>query len=153
MKKPLCTLFAALVAVTFGTAALFADEAETRRQDFIKGFEQLMKNTQEGLAKPVTKETFTKDGMQAGAILLTRIFKKEEFDGRLPVVAKMGEVRFKKMVHPGDTIFLEVKFKDRMAGAYFLDAKVTTGGKTSAQFDIVCALTKLHEGPPEASFF
>jgi len=83
--------------------------------------------------------------MQAGAILLTRIFKDEELGGRLPVVAKMGEVRFKKMVHPGDTLFLEVKFKDKMAGAYFLHAKITVGGKTAAQFDIACALTKLPE--------
>ena len=81
--------------------------------------------------------------MQAGAILLTRIFQDEDFRGRVPVVAKMGEVRFKQMVRPGDTIFLDVKFKNKMAGAYFLHAKVTVNGKTSAQFDIVCALTQL----------
>jgi len=64
MKKLFCTLFVALVALTCGTAALFAnDEAETRRQAFVEGFEQLMKNTEEGLAKPVVKEeTLSKDG-------------------------------------------------------------------------------------------
>ena len=80
--------------------------------------------------------------MQAGAILLTRIFKDEELNGRLPVVAKMGEVRFKKIVRPGDTLFLEVKFKNKLAGIYLLHAKVTVDGKTSAQFDIACALTE-----------
>jgi 3-hydroxyacyl-[acyl-carrier-protein] dehydratase len=85
-------------------------------------------------------------GMQAGAILLTRIFKDEEIGGRLPVVAKMGEVRFKRMVRPGDTLFLEVKFKDRMAGAYFLHVKIIVDGKTSAQFDVACALTEMPEG-------
>jgi len=83
--------------------------------------------------------------MQAGAILLTRIFKDEDVSGRLPVVAKMGEVRFKKVVHPGDTLMLEVKFKNKMAGAYFLHAKVTVDGKTAAQFEMACALTKLTE--------
>ena len=78
--------------------------------------------------------------MQAGAILLTRIFKDEALDGRSPVVAKMGEVRFKQMVRPGDTLLLEVKFKNKMAGIYLLHAKVTVGGKTAAQFDIACAL-------------
>ena len=78
--------------------------------------------------------------MQAGAILLTRIFKDEDMGGRLPVVAKMGKVRFREMVRPGDTLFLEVKFKDKMAGMYFIEAKVTVGGKTSAQLDIACAL-------------
>ena len=81
-------------------------------------------------------------GMQAGAILLTRIFKDENLDGRLPVVAKMGEVRFKQMVRPGDTIFLEVKFKGKITGIYLLHAKVLVNGKTSAQFDIACALTE-----------
>jgi len=83
--------------------------------------------------------------MQAGAILLNRIFKDEELGGRLPVVAKMGEVRFKKMVRPGDTLFLEVRFKNKIAGIYLLHAKVIVDGKTSAQFDIACALTE----PPE----
>jgi 3-hydroxyacyl-[acyl-carrier-protein] dehydratase len=78
--------------------------------------------------------------MQAGAILLTRIFKDEKLDGRLPVVAKMGEVRFKQMVRPGDTLFLDVTFKGKMAGIYLLHAKVSVGGKTAAQFDIYCAL-------------
>jgi len=84
--------------------------------------------------------------MQAGAILLTRIFKDEDLTGRLPVVAKMGEVRFRQMVRPGDTVFLEVKFKNKMAGAYFLHAKVIVNDKTSAQFDIACALTEQPAG-------
>lgn len=80
--------------------------------------------------------------LQAGAILLTRIFADEEIGGRLPVVAKMGEVRFKQMVRPGDTILIEIKFRDNMAGVYFLRAKVTLEGKTSVQFDFACALTE-----------
>jgi len=84
--------------------------------------------------------------MQAGAILLNRMFKDEEIGDRLPVVAKMGEVRFKRMVHPGDTLFLEVKFKSKVAGVYLYHAKVTVGGKTAAQFDITCASVKKPEG-------
>jgi len=79
--------------------------------------------------------------MQAGAILLSRMLKKENID-RLPVVAKMGEVRFKRMVHPGDTLFLELKFKSKVAGVYLFHAKVVVGGKTSAQFDVTCALVE-----------
>ena|GEM_PF-117247 len=78
--------------------------------------------------------------MQAGAILLSRMLKNENIDDRLPVVAKMGEVRFKRMVHPGDTLFLELKFKNKAAGVYLFHAKVIVGGKTSAQFDVTCAL-------------
>ena len=78
--------------------------------------------------------------MQAGAILLTRIFDKEELVGKLPVVAKLEKVRFREMVRPGDTLLLEVKFKNKIAGIYFLHAKVTVDGKTTAQLDIACAL-------------
>ena len=77
--------------------------------------------------------------MQAGAILLTRLFDKEEFENRVPVVAKMEKVRFKEMVRPGETLMLDVKFKDKVAGIYFLQAKVTVNGKTSAQLEIACA--------------
>jgi len=83
--------------------------------------------------------------MQAGAILLTRIYDKEELAGRLPVVAKLEKVRFKEMVRPDDTLLLEVKFRDKVAGIYFLHAKVTVGGKTTAQLDIACALIEQPE--------
>ena len=78
--------------------------------------------------------------MQAGAILLTRIFDKEDLVGRLPVVAKMEKVRFRAMVRPGDTLMLDVTFRDKVAGVYFLHAKVSVDGKISAQFDVACAL-------------
>ena len=78
--------------------------------------------------------------MQAGAILLTRIFDREDMVGRLPVVAKMEKVRFREMVRPGDVLMLEVTFRDKVAGVYFLHCKVAVGGKTSAQFDVACAL-------------
>ena len=80
--------------------------------------------------------------MQAGAILLTRLFKDEDLSGRLPVVAGLDKVRFKEMVRPGDTLLLEVEFKNKMAGVYFLHAKVTVAGKTTARLDIACALPK-----------
>jgi len=84
--------------------------------------------------------------MQAGAILLSRMLKNENIDDRLPVVAKMGEVRFKRMVHPGDTLFLELKFKNKVAGIYLFHAKVIVNDKTSAQFDVTCALVEKPEG-------
>jgi hypothetical protein len=67
MKKPFCLIFAALVALTIGTtAALFADEeaekAEVRRKAYVEGFEQLLKNTAEGLAKPAIKDSSSEYG-------------------------------------------------------------------------------------------
>jgi 3-hydroxyacyl-[acyl-carrier-protein] dehydratase len=34
----------------------------------------------------------------------------------LPLIAKIGEVRFRNPVYPGDTVFLEVKQKDSLGG-------------------------------------
>ncbi len=63
MKKTFCMMLVALIVLMFNTAILFAqDEAGQRRQAFEKGFEQLIKNSAEGLAQPAEKETFTKDG-------------------------------------------------------------------------------------------
>jgi len=84
--------------------------------------------------------------MQAGAILMNRMFKNSEIGDRLPVIAKMGEVRFKQLVRPGDTLLLEVKFKSKIAGVFQYHAKVTVDGKITAQFDMTSALVEKPEG-------
>lgn len=80
--------------------------------------------------------------LQAGAILLTKIFASENIGPRVPVVAKTGEIRFKQMVRPGDTILIEAKYREKMNSVYFLRAKVTVDGKLALQFDFACALTE-----------
>ncbi|HBT76282.1 MAG TPA: hypothetical protein DEB39_05000 [Planctomycetaceae bacterium] len=78
MKKSFCTLwFTTLFALAFGAGSLFArdtassqdapssQDVEARRAAFAQGFEQLMKNTEEGLAKPVVKEDLSKGGRGA----------------------------------------------------------------------------------------
>ena len=61
MKKTVSMLmFAVLVGLT--TISFAQDDAETRWQDFAKSFGQLMKNTEEGLAKPTVQDSFMKGG-------------------------------------------------------------------------------------------
>jgi len=81
--------------------------------------------------------------MQAGALLLAKMFEEEaasegSLREKMPVVAKMGEVRFKQMVRPGDTIRIEVKFKEKMTSVYFLHGKITCESKTVLQFEFAC---------------
>ena len=40
----------------------------------------------------------------------------------------MNDVRFKRMVRPGETIEIEVDLVERLADAFFLKAKVTCDG-------------------------
>ena len=74
--------------------------------------------------------------MQAGAVLLSKYTSKDE--GGVPVVTRINNVKFKTMVRPGDTITLEAELTDRMADAFFLNAKVTVDGKLAVTFDFAC---------------
>ena len=78
--------------------------------------------------------------MQAGAVLLSKFAR--EGQGGVPVVTRMNNVKFKQMVRPGDTVDLEVELVERMADAFFMDAKVTVGGKIAVTFDFACKMAK-----------
>jgi len=74
--------------------------------------------------------------MQAGAILLNDL--AEHRDDRMPIATRMNDVRFKRMIRPGETIEIEVALRERLAEAYFLDAKVTCEGKLAVRFEFAC---------------
>jgi 3-hydroxyacyl-[acyl-carrier-protein] dehydratase len=76
--------------------------------------------------------------MQAGAVLLSKYTSKDQ--GGVPVVTRMNNVKFKSMVQPGDTVDLEVELVERMADAFFMNAKVTVGGKIAVTFDFACKM-------------
>ncbi len=80
--------------------------------------------------------------MQAGAVLLAHV--AQDSPGMVPVVSRINNVKFKLMVRPGDTIDLEVDLSEQMAGAYFMDARVTVGGKTAVTFDFACKMAPAH---------
>jgi 3-hydroxyacyl-[acyl-carrier-protein] dehydratase len=50
----------------------------------------------------------------------------------------MNDVRFKRMVRPGETIRMEVELVERLADAFFLKAKVTVGGQLAVRFEFAC---------------
>ena len=76
--------------------------------------------------------------MQAGAILLSR--HVDEGKGSVPVATRMNDVKFKRMVRPGDTIDIEVRLKERLADAFFLQAKVAVAGQPAVRFEFACTL-------------
>ncbi len=76
--------------------------------------------------------------MQAGAILLA-----QHVDGstdRVPVATRMKDVRFKRMVLPGETVEIEVTLGERLADAFFLTGKVTCEGKLAVRLEFACTL-------------
>jgi len=66
--------------------------------------------------------------MQAGAVLLAKIVAA---GNGVPVAARLTDVKFKRMIRPGDTIELDVKLNERLKDAYYLAAKVTCQGTTA----------------------
>ena len=76
-------------------------------------------------------------GAQSGAILLSGIMSAG--DG-VPVLTRMSDVKFKKMVHPGDTIEIHVKLDDQVSSAYYLTAQIKNDGKTAARLSFVCTV-------------
>lgn len=78
--------------------------------------------------------------MQAGAILLASRLPAE---GRVPVVTRMNDVRFKRIVHPGETIRMEVDLVERLAEAFFLKAKVTVDGQLAVRFEFACTAANI----------
>ena len=73
--------------------------------------------------------------MQAGAILLAGLAG----DG-IPVATRMNDVRFRKMVRPGDTIRIEVELVERVANAFFMKGKVTRDGQSVMRFEFACTV-------------
>ena len=72
--------------------------------------------------------------MQAGAILVAQ-FATEG----IPVATRINDVRFRQMVHPGDTIDMEVQLDEQLANAFFMKARITRDGKQVARFEFACA--------------
>lgn len=77
--------------------------------------------------------------LQAGAVLLSQQAAKA---GGVPVATRLNDVKFKKMVRPGDAVLVEVSVTERLADAFFMTGKVTVEGKLAARLDFACAMTQ-----------
>jgi len=75
--------------------------------------------------------------LQSGAILLSQFTPKE---GAVPVATRLDNVKFKKMVRPGDTIQMEITLNEVVSTAYFMTGKVTVDGKLAARLDFACTV-------------
>jgi 3-hydroxyacyl-[acyl-carrier-protein] dehydratase len=79
--------------------------------------------------------------MQAGAILLAQF--APPLDRGLPVAARMNDVRFKRIVRPGETIETEVEITDRISNAWTMKARVTCCGQLAARLEFTCMIAPL----------
>ncbi len=78
--------------------------------------------------------------MQAGAVLLSQHMPAGS--SGVPVATRMNNVKFRRVTRPGETIEMEVKLTERMADAFFMEAKVTCESKVAVRFDFACTVAK-----------
>ena len=52
---------------------------------------------------------------------------------------RINDVRFRRMVRPGETLDIEVELTERMSNAFFLTAKVSVGEQVTVRFEFACA--------------
>jgi 3-hydroxyacyl-[acyl-carrier-protein] dehydratase len=77
--------------------------------------------------------------MQAGAVLLSKLV---DASAGVPVATRANEVKFKRMIRPGDTVEVEAKLTERLSDAFYLSGKVTSGGQLACRLDFAVTIAK-----------
>ena len=77
--------------------------------------------------------------MQAGAALLSAKLANDAAAG-VPVATRINDVRFKKIISPGDRIEIHVTLDDQVSSAFFMTARVTLDGKMAVRFTFACTV-------------
>lgn len=82
---------------------------------------------------------------QAGALLLVHRARTqgESSQGLTPVLSRIQDARFKRMVKPGDTVQIEARFKEAMGKFQFLTCRILLDGKPAMTVD--CSLAMIAE--------
>jgi 3-hydroxyacyl-[acyl-carrier-protein] dehydratase len=65
---------------------------------------------------------------QAGALLVAHRMGGPAAGDRVPVITRIGDARFKRIVRPGDTLEVEVTLDEELDGAYFMTGRVRAAG-------------------------
>ena len=84
--------------------------------------------------------------MQCGTILVSK-----HFDGAeevMPVATGMNNVRFKRMVRPGDTINIRVELVERLDDTFFLKARITLDDRVAARLEFACTIIRATQPLP-----
>lgn len=76
---------------------------------------------------------------QAGALLIAQIAELEA--DHVPVVTRLNNVKFRRVVRPGDTLEIHVELNEQLSGAFFLKAVVKVEGQVCVRLEFGCTTT------------
>jgi len=77
--------------------------------------------------------------LQSGAILISKKTHGRDHSS-IPVVTRIQDVKFRKLVKPGDVLETEVEIIDTLKNVYFLKGKTTVSGKTAVTAKFACTM-------------
>ena len=83
--------------------------------------------------------------MQAGAIFASKLLDAETAEGKVPVVGRMNEIKFKNIVRPNQVVEHTVTLKERIASALIFKAKTTCEGKLAVSFEFIVKFVEQSE--------
>jgi 3-hydroxyacyl-[acyl-carrier-protein] dehydratase len=82
---------------------------------------------------------------QAGAVLISRLVATGT--NEVPVVTRVNNVQFRRMIRPGETISIDVELTERVSNAFYLKGRVSSGGKVTARLEFVCTAAAVGDEP------
>lgn len=91
----------------------------------------------------------TESALQSGAILVYHADPDDRDAPGVPVMTRIEDARFRKIVRPGETLRIEVKLEERLAQARYMSAKVTSAGSAVARLRFVLAVAPPPAAGPE----
>jgi len=77
--------------------------------------------------------------LQAGAILIAHNTPLEQ--GQVPVVTRLNNTKFRRIVRPGDVLDIHARLSDQLANAFFLEAHIEVDSRTAVRLEFACATT------------
>jgi 3-hydroxyacyl-[acyl-carrier-protein] dehydratase len=83
---------------------------------------------------------------QAGALLLAH--RRGAFDPArgLPILTRINDARFRRVVRPGDTLEVEVELDSELEGACYMTARVRTDGRLVLRVTFAVIVAPLDSG-------
>ena len=83
---------------------------------------------------------------QSGAILIYATSQEDQESTGVPVLTRIVDARFRKIVRPGEKLRAEIKLTERLSNARYVTAKVTSDGKAVLRLQCVLAVAPAEEG-------
>ncbi|HET6325846.1 MAG TPA: 3-hydroxyacyl-ACP dehydratase FabZ family protein [Planctomycetaceae bacterium] len=81
--------------------------------------------------------------LQAGALLIATL--EPDHGDRVPVVGRLNNVKFRRMVRPGETLDIRIELTEKIASAWFLRGRTEVDGQTSCTLEFACTLAAPNE--------